>query len=144
MIKLLWCRFEQSLGTFTMLLFESSSVISKIQKLWGSSLFSQHSKFKQDFENAAKKREKVFTLWDYCIWIGITKFSLLRTGYLSSGANVLTSSQRFYILIRETFFHSIDFAVINEYDKGTVMQISTVLWHGYYVACSNRTFSKFF
>ena len=37
---------------------------------------------------------------------------------MSSAANVLTSSQRFYMWIRETFFDSIDFEVINEYDKG--------------------------
>ena len=60
----------------------SESVISKIQNQWGSSLFSQHSKFQLDFENAAKEREKAFILWDYCIWIGIVKFSLLRTGYV--------------------------------------------------------------
>ena len=113
----------------------SESVISKIQNQWGSSLFSQHSKFQLDFENAAKKREKAFILWDYCIWIGIVKFSLLRTGYLSLGANVLRSSQRFYMLIIETFFDSIDFAVINEYDKGAVIQIPTLLGHVYHVAC---------
>ena len=39
------------------------------------------------------------------------------------------------MLIRETFFDSIDFAVINEYDKGTVIQIPTLLGHVYHVAC---------
>ena len=37
--------------------------------------------------------------------------------------------------IRETFPNSIDLTVINEYDKGTVMQISTVFGHIYHVAC---------
>ena len=41
--------------------------------------------------------------------------------------------------IRETFSNSIDFVVTNEYDKGAVMQVSTVLGHVYYVA-----FRKFF
>ena len=38
------------------------------------------------------------------------------------------------MLIRETFPNSIELAVINEYDKGTVMQISTVLVVIYHVA----------
>ena len=51
---------------------------------------------------------------------------------------------RFGMSINETFSNSIDLAVINEYDKGAMMQISTVLWHVYHVPCqrvlSNRTF----
>ena len=35
----------------------------------------------------------------------------------------------------ETFSNSVDLAVINESDKDTVMQISTVLGHVYNVAC---------
>ena len=46
--------------------------------------------------------------------------------------------------IRETFFNSIDWAVINESDKGAEIQISTVLGHVFHVACqrglSNGTF----
>ena len=38
------------------------------------------------------------------------------------------------MLIRETYFDSIDFEVINEYDKGGVMEISTVLVHVYHLA----------
>ena len=37
--------------------------------------------------------------------------------------------------IGETFSSSISLAVIDEYDKGVVMQISTVLGHVYHVAC---------
>ena len=66
--------------------------------------------------------------------IGIVKLSLLRTGYLSSAANVLTSSPRFGMSMRETFSNSIDLAVINEYDKGDMIQISTVLGHFDHVA----------
>ena len=36
--------------------------------------------------------------------------------------------------IRETFSNSNDLAVMDEYDKGTVRQVSTVLGHDYYVA----------
>ena len=60
-----------------------------MQNLWGSSFSSEYLKFKQDFKNAAKNSEKVFCFWDNCIWIGIVKFSLLRTGYFSLEANVL-------------------------------------------------------
>ena len=41
--------------------------------------------------------------------------------------------------MRETFSNSIELAVImnmiNEYDQGTVMHISAVLWHVYHIAC---------
>ena len=42
---------------------------------------------------------------------------------------------RFGISIRETFSNTIFWPVINEYYKGAVMQISTVLGHVYNVAC---------
>ena len=42
---------------------------------------------------------------------------------------------RFGMSIRESFLNSIDLAVINEYDKGAVMLIATVLGHVYLVAC---------
>ena len=51
---------------------------------------------------------------------------------------------RFGKSIRETFSNSLDLAVINEYDKGAVSQISTVPWHIYHVQYRrvhlNRTF----
>ena len=60
------------------------------------------------------------------------------------GVQDFTGTPRFYMSIRETFYNSIDLAVINEYDKGAVMKISTVLWHVYHVAwqrvLSNETF----
>ena len=110
-IKVLWWRFQQCLGTFTMLLVEGSSEksrfrhlsnhvfrvrISEIQKLWGWSFISKCSKLNLDFKNAAKKREKVFCFSDNCISIGIVKFSLLRTGYFSSVANVLTRGPKIW------------------------------------------------
>ena len=36
--------------------------------------------------------QKFFCFSDNCIWIVIIKLSLLGTGYISSAANVLTSS----------------------------------------------------
>ena len=109
MIKVLWFRFQHCLGTFTMLLVEGSSQTGlfrqlsnhvfgvcnfEIQNLWGSSFLSKYLEFNLDLKNAAKNWEKVFFCRDNYIWIGIVKFSLLRTGYFSSAANVLTSSPK--------------------------------------------------
>ena len=93
-----WYILDVYLTTF------SESVTSKIQNLWGSSVFSKYSKFTLDFKNAAKNSEKVFCFWDNCIWIGIVKLSLLRTGYFSSAANVLTSSPKICHVNKRDFF----------------------------------------
>ena len=49
--------------------------------------------------------------------------------------------------VTEAFSNSIDLEVINEYDKGTVIQISMVLGLVYHVACqrvlSNGAFETF-
>ena len=82
----------------------SESVISKIQNLGGSSFFKKYLKFNLDFKNAAKNSEKVFCFWDNCIWIGIVKLSLLRTGYFSSAANVLTSSPKIWHVNKRDVF----------------------------------------
>ena len=118
-IKVLWCWFQQCSRTLTVLLVEGSSdmelfkhylttfsesVISEIQKLWGSYFFSKYSKFDLNSRNAGKIWEKVFCFWDNCIWIGIVKLSLLRTGYLSSAASVLTRSPKFWHVNNRDFF----------------------------------------
>ena len=82
----------------------SEFVISEIQKLWGSSFFSKYSKFNLDFKNAAKNREKVFFLWDNFIWIGIVKFSLLRTGSFSLVDNVVTHRPKIWHVNKRNFF----------------------------------------
>ena len=71
---MLWCRFQQCLGKFTMLFDEGYSeiglftfllttfseyIISEIQNLWGLSV-SKLFKFNLDFENTAKNWEKFF------------------------------------------------------------------------------------
>ena len=120
MVKVLWCRFQKgwarlpwcfskgplkrkflgiSLTTF------SNSVILKIQSLWGSSSSSKYLKFHVDFKNAAKNCEKVFSFPDNCIWIGIVKLSLLRTGYLPLAANVLRSSTKIWHVNKREFFN---------------------------------------
>ena len=82
----------------------SESLISEIQHLWGSSFFPKCSKSNLDFKNVAKKWEKVFAFRDNCIWIGIVKVSLLRTGYLPSAANVLTSTPKIWHIKNRDFF----------------------------------------
>ena len=82
----------------------SESVISKIQKLWRSSFFSNCSKLNLDFENAAKNCEKKIFFSEIIIWIVIVKLSLLSTGYFSSAANVLTSSPKIWHVSQRDFF----------------------------------------
>ena len=119
MIKVLWCRCHQCFGAFTMLLVGESSetgfldiylttfseyVISEIQDLWASSFWSKCSIFQLDFKNAAKNSENVFCWLNNCMRIGIVKLSLLRTGYFSSAANVLTSSPKISHVNQRDFF----------------------------------------
>ena len=104
-------------------------------KLWSSSFLSKCSKSNLDFKNAAKIWEKVFCFWDNCIWIGIVKLSLLRTGYISSAANVLAGRVKSFHVNKRDFFQLNWLGGDNEYDKGDVMQISTVLGHVYHVDC---------
>ena len=88
MIKVLWCRFQQCLGTFTILLVEASSETGLFRHL-------------SDYVFGVRK---IFSFWDNCIWIGIVKLSLLRTGYFSSAANVLTSSPKTWHVKKQLFF----------------------------------------
>ena len=119
MIKVLWYRFQQCLVTCTILLVEGSSetsifkplsntfsesLISELQKLWGSCFFHKCSKFNLDFKNSDEISENIFCFWDNCIWIGIFKLSLLSTGYISSVANVLTSSPKIWRGNKRKFF----------------------------------------
>ena len=119
MINVMWCRFEQSLGTFVLLLVEASSETGLFRHLSDYVFgvrnfentkpmkvicFSKHSKFQLHFKKAAKNYKKVFCFWDNCIWTGIVKLSLLRTGYFSSAANVLTSSPKIFHVNKRDFF----------------------------------------
>ena len=63
-----------------------------------------HSKFNLDFKNAAKNCQKVFCFSDNCIWIGTVKLPLLRRGYFSSAANVLTCSPKSLHVNKRDFF----------------------------------------
>ena len=79
-------------------------VISEIQFPLGSSFFSKYWKLNADFKKAQKAWERVSCVWDNCIWIDIVKLSLLRTGYISSAANVLTSTPKIWHVNKREFF----------------------------------------
>ena len=119
LIKVLRCRFQQRFSTFSMLLVEGFSERGlfrhlsdygfrvrnlEIKKLWGSSFFSKCSKFILIFKKAEKDWENFFCFRDNCIWIGIVKLPLLRTGYFSSTANMLTRSPKIWHVNKRDFF----------------------------------------
>ena len=159
MIKDLWCIFQERLGTFTILLVEASSETGVLRHLsdyffgvrnFGIAkalrvIFSvKISKLNLDFKNAAKSWENLFCFLDNCIWIRMVKLSIWRRRYFWSPANVLTSNPKILHVNKRDFFELNFVAVIDEDDKGAVMQISTVLVHVSHVACRsilwNRTF----
>ena len=119
MTKVLWCRFQQCLGTFAMLLAKGFSQTLlfrhlshndfrvrnfKITKSMRASFLSKCSKFYVDLKNAQENSEEVSSLRDNCIWIGIVKFSLSRWGYFSLTANALTSSPKICHVNKGEFF----------------------------------------
>ena len=119
MIKVLSCKFEQFLGPFTMLLVEMSSETKLFRHLsnhvFGVRIFgntksmrvaflSKFSKINAALKNAAKSFKKVFCFMDNCIWTGIIILKILRTGYLLSSANVLTSSPKIWHVNQRNFF----------------------------------------
>ena len=60
---------------------------------------------------------------------------LLRTGYFSSTANVLTSCPKIWDVNKREFSNSISLSVINESDQSAVRQFSKVLGNLYHSAC---------
>ena len=119
MIMVLWCIFNSAWAHWPYCLSEgplkrdfldiylttfSESVISEIKKLCGSSFFSKCSKCNLNFKNAEKNIENFFCFLENCIWIGTVQFSLLRTGYFSTSANVLTSSTKILHVNKRDFF----------------------------------------
>ena len=119
MITVLWCIFQQCLGRFTIFLVEASSETWLFRHLsdyvFGVRNFentksmrviflSKMLKMLSIFEKCNKRLKKVFSFWDICIWIGIVKLSLLRTGYFSSVCNVLTSSPKILHVNKRDFY----------------------------------------
>ena len=119
LIKMLSLIFQQWFGRFTMFLVDGSSGTRLFRDLsdhvFGGRnfentksmrviFFSKYLKFILDFKYEGKKWEKVFCFWDNCIWIGIVKLSLVRAGYFSMAGNVLTSSDRIWLMTNRDFF----------------------------------------
>ena len=138
MIKMLWCRFEQCLGTFTMLFSEGSSeaglfrhlcnLVFGVRKFRNTKamrviFFAKTFKVSGRLQKSSRKLRKTFCFWDNCISIGIVKLSLLRRGYFSSAANVLTSSPKIWHVNKRDFFQL------------NCLDCSTVLGQVYHVAC---------
>ena len=72
--------------------------------------FFQMYKIEFRFQKFSEKLRKIFFFWDNCIWIGIVKLSLLRTGYFSSAANVLTNSPKIWHINKRDFLEHNFFA----------------------------------
>ena len=118
LINLLWWRFHQCLGTFTIMLVEGSSETALFRHLSGYVVgvrtfekkfmrfifFSKSLKFHLYFKNEVKNWENFFCYLDNSIWIGIVKLSLLRTGYFSLAGNVLKSRTKIFHVNRRDFF----------------------------------------
>ena len=118
-INVLWCRIQQSLSTFTILLLKASSEtelfrhlseylfrVRNFEKKKSMRVIIWFKMFKIGFrfQKRGEKLEKVFCFWDNCIWIVIVKFSLLKTGYFSSVGNVLTTSHKILQVNKRDFF----------------------------------------
>ena len=121
MIKVLWCRFHQCLGTLTILFVEASSktrlsrhlshYVFGIRNFENTEamriiFFSETFKISATFQKCSKSRAKIVCFSDNCIWIVIVKLSLLRTGCFSLVANVLTSSPKKSHVNRRDFFEN--------------------------------------
>ena len=150
LIKVTRCRFEQCLFTFTMPLLKGSSETGPLRHLsnhvfgvrnFGNRksmkviFFFKTSKISDRFQKWTKNWEKVFCFWDNCIWIVIVNLFLWTTRYISSAANVLRSSPKIWHVNKRNFSNCTNLEVINDYDKGSVMQILLVLGHFYHLPC---------
>ena len=120
MIKALLYRIQQCLGTITMLLVQGSSekrlfrhlsdYVFEVRdfrntKSTSANFFFKIFKVKSRFKKCSRKlRKSFFCFWGKFIWTTIVKLSLLRTGYLSSESNLLTSSPKIWHVNKRDFF----------------------------------------
>ena len=101
------CYFGNILA-MTMIIFK------KIFKIWW--------KFKKN----NKKLGKSFRFQDNCVWIDNGKFSQSGTGYLSSGANVLTNTSKISSFNKRYCSKPFLLRVMKKCNKRAFMQISQV------------------
>ena len=120
MLKAMWCRCEQCLGTFTILLVEAFSETGLFRHLSDSVcrvrnfenrksmrviFFFKTFKIQTRIENCKKKKtENFFCLSDNCVWIGIVKVSLWGTRYFSLAFNMLRRSPNILHVNKRDFF----------------------------------------
>ena len=119
MIYVLWCRLQQCLDIFTILLLEASSETVLFRHL-SDYIFRVRNfentksmrvifllkifKCEPRFQSYCKNLRKFFFFRHNCIWIRIVKLSLLRTGYFLLVANVLTRYPQIWHVNKWDFF----------------------------------------
>ena len=79
------------------------AVASEINKLWASSFFWKYSKLYLDIENTLKNREKVFSFWGNCMWMGCINLCLLGREHLSTALIVLKNSLNVWHITKRDF-----------------------------------------
>ena len=142
MVKVLPSIFQECLRRFTMLLLEGSTEtelfrdlsshvfrspsVQKYISFVGHAFFEIVENWMYILKTRKNNWQKVFCLWDNCIWRCCNKLCLLRREYLSSAVNVLTNSPNSFHITKRDFYNWIYFTVINNFGKGTVVQISKV------------------
>ena len=129
MIKVRWCRFQQRLCTFTMLLFQGSSQTALFRYLSNHvfavrnlrntkatrvMFFRKCLKINIDLKNAWKNCGNVFCFEGNRIWTDIVKLSVIRTGYFSRPANVLTSRTKI-LHVNKTDFCQLNWLGTNQW-----------------------------
>ena len=78
------------------------------------------------------------------MWIGCVKLSLLRRKYFSPAVNVLNTSLRLWLSLRETLTNPNVFTGINKYGKAPALQIPTVFGTVYPVASGGALGNRIF
>ena len=159
MIKKLRCRFQQCFCTSAMVLVQGSSETRLFSDLsnhnfgvcnFGNTkamsviFFKKCLKFKIISKMEQKSEKKFFVCEIILSELVSLNVPLLRTGYFSSAANVLTSSTKILHVNKKDFFQLDWFGSDQLLWSSAMPQISTDLWHVFHVACrrvhSNETF----
>ena len=119
MIKALWCRFQRYFGPFTMLLVQGFSEAGlfrnfsdyffgvrnfEITKSMSIIIFVKMFKISSGFQKCRKIMTKDFVFLRKLNLHCIVKLSRLRTGYISSAANVITSSPNIWHVNKRDIF----------------------------------------
>ena len=77
----------------------------------------------------------MFCFWDKGIWIFCIHLSLLLREYLSLAVNVLRKIPKNFHVSKSAFCNSITFPVITQDGKSALINIESVFWTVYHVAC---------